>query len=119
MKRILVFTVALFLSLTLTGGISLKAEANSVNTDALTSNADIGPGYYMENGKLRTKRDTNPSQFLSEIKEGAIQGWKEYQVIPSITAAQAILESGWGDLNYLKTQIIFLVLKGNIMANML
>ena len=37
----------------------------------------------------------NQSHFLSAIKQGAMDGAKE-GVLPSITAAQAILESGWG-----------------------
>jgi len=43
-----------------------------------------------------TKSTTSQDQFLSEIKAGAISGWYKYQVLPSVTAAQAILESGWG-----------------------
>ncbi|MFR7864086.1 MAG: GBS Bsp-like repeat-containing protein, partial [Streptococcus salivarius] len=39
--------------------------------------------------------DQNQSYFLSAIKQGAMDGAKE-GVLPSITAAQAILESGWG-----------------------
>ena len=34
--------------------------------------------------------------FINQIKEGAIQNWHKYKVLPSITAAQACLESGWG-----------------------
>lgn len=34
--------------------------------------------------------------FLNSIHDGAINGWKQYGVLPSVTAAQAILESGWG-----------------------
>jgi len=34
--------------------------------------------------------------FLDSIKAGAIAGWKKYGILPSLTAAQAILESGWG-----------------------
>ena len=30
------------------------------------------------------------------MAKGAIEGWNEYGVLPSITVAQAILESGWG-----------------------
>lgn len=33
--------------------------------------------------------------FLNQIKQGCLDGW-EYGVLPSISAAQAILESGWG-----------------------
>ena len=34
--------------------------------------------------------------FIEKIKNCAIKGYKEYGVLPSITIAQAILESGWG-----------------------
>lgn len=34
--------------------------------------------------------------FLNSIKDAAINGWQQYGVLPSLTAAQAILESGWG-----------------------
>lgn len=39
---------------------------------------------------------TSNQQFLASIKQGAINGWKQYGVLPSVTAAQAIIESGWG-----------------------
>lgn len=40
----------------------------------------------------------NDSQknFISSVAKGAVDGWKKYGVLPSITIAQAILESGWG-----------------------
>lgn len=34
--------------------------------------------------------------FLDSIHDGAISTWKEYGVLPSLTASQAIIESGWG-----------------------
>ncbi len=34
--------------------------------------------------------------FLDDIKKGCIKGWLDYKILPSLTAAQAILESGWG-----------------------
>lgn len=33
--------------------------------------------------------------FLTKIKDGCLAGWKE-GILPSVSAAQAILESGWG-----------------------
>ncbi|WP_338324063.1 glycoside hydrolase family 73 protein, partial [Limosilactobacillus fermentum] len=39
---------------------------------------------------------TGNQAFLMIIKQAAIDGWKKYGVLPSVTAAQAILESGWG-----------------------
>lgn len=35
-------------------------------------------------------------EYLNSIKAGAIEGWYKYKITPSLTAAQAALESGWG-----------------------
>jgi peptidoglycan hydrolase-like protein with peptidoglycan-binding domain len=35
-------------------------------------------------------------EFINSIREGALKGGKDYGIIPSLTIAQAILESGWG-----------------------
>jgi flagellar protein FlgJ len=35
-------------------------------------------------------------QFIQEILPGALDGHKEYNILPSLTLAQAALESGWG-----------------------
>jgi peptidoglycan hydrolase-like protein with peptidoglycan-binding domain len=35
-------------------------------------------------------------EFINSIREGAVKGGKDYGIIPSLTIAQAILESGWG-----------------------
>lgn len=34
--------------------------------------------------------------FIESVAQGAINGWTKYGVLPSVTVAQAILESGWG-----------------------
>ncbi|HHJ9444211.1 TPA: glucosaminidase domain-containing protein [Streptococcus pyogenes] len=34
--------------------------------------------------------------FLDNIKQGCLDGWVKYKILPSLTAAQAILESGCG-----------------------
>lgn len=39
----------------------------------------------------------NKQQFINAIKNGAIEGYKKYKILPSLTMAQAILESGWGN----------------------
>lgn len=39
---------------------------------------------------------TIQSDFLNSVKQGALDGWKKYGVLPSLTGAQAALESGWG-----------------------
>lgn len=35
-------------------------------------------------------------EFVDKVSAGAIKSWEKYHVLPSITIAQAILESGWG-----------------------
>lgn len=35
-------------------------------------------------------------EFINSIKEGALKGQTEHNIVPSLTIAQAILESGWG-----------------------
>ena len=37
------------------------------------------------------------TKFIEEIKDEAIKNYKEYKILPSITIAQAILESSWGE----------------------
>lgn len=39
---------------------------------------------------------TNKASFFAKIKAGSIGSWTKYKVLPSLVAAQAILESGWG-----------------------
>lgn len=36
------------------------------------------------------------SEFVDSIKEGAIETYEKYGVLPSLTIAQAVMESGWG-----------------------
>jgi flagellum-specific peptidoglycan hydrolase FlgJ len=43
-----------------------------------------------------TSPDMSPEAFIKAAVPGAQQGWREYGVPPSVTIAQAILESGWG-----------------------
>lgn len=38
----------------------------------------------------------NPSTFLAAIKQGTIANHDVYKILPSVSAAQAILESNWG-----------------------
>lgn len=35
-------------------------------------------------------------EFINKLKDHTIQGWEEYKILPSLTIAQAILETGWG-----------------------
>lgn len=35
--------------------------------------------------------------FIMQISRGAVEGMRKYGILPSVTMAQAILESGWGE----------------------
>ncbi len=61
---------------------------------AVLTNSSVTTSSYQEADEL-SEINQNQSHFLSAIKQGAMDGAKE-GVLPSITAAQAILESGWG-----------------------
>lgn len=39
---------------------------------------------------------TNPEKFIKIMKPMAIDAWQRYKILPSLTIAQAALESGWG-----------------------
>ena len=67
--------------------------ADSSNIAVLT-NSSVTTSSHQEADDL-SEINQNQSHFLSAIKQGAMDGAKE-GVLPSITAAQAILESGWG-----------------------
>lgn len=69
--------------------------SNTYQTSAGAANAS-GAGQSATDG-LNT-RGLSQSQigFLESIHDGAISGWKNYGVLPSVTAAQAIIESAWG-----------------------
>jgi len=35
-------------------------------------------------------------EFIEKLRNHAIKGWHQYKILPSLTIAQAILETGWG-----------------------
>ena len=39
---------------------------------------------------------TSQQAFISKIKKGAIANYEKYGILPSVTIAQAVLESNWG-----------------------
>ncbi len=50
-------------------------------------------GNYINNSLVN---DSSKLKFIDDIYEVAIDNYKNYKVLPSITISQAILESGWG-----------------------
>lgn len=53
-----------------------------------TSNEEVYSNTYMDSEKMA---------FIETISDGAISNYNKYGILPSITMAQAILESGWGN----------------------
>lgn len=45
----------------------------------------------------RLNPDTKYMKFINSIKDSAIDNYENYNILPSITIAQAILESNWGE----------------------
>lgn len=45
---------------------------------------------------LHFSNNAAQQQFIQSVAPGAIEGWNKYRVLPSVTVAQAIVESGWG-----------------------
>lgn len=62
--------------------------ATAASTAQTNNNVDLNSLHFSNNSQSQ--------QFIESVAPGAIKGWSEYQVLPSVTVAQAILESGWG-----------------------
>lgn len=50
----------------------------------------------------KLKIDSPQMEFINSIKDGAFESYKKTGILPSITIAQAILESNWGNSNLVK-----------------
>lgn len=50
----------------------------------------------------KLKMESPQMLFINSIKEGAIESYRKTKILPSITIAQAILESNWGESNLAK-----------------
>ena len=64
---------------------AVQLKLNGVSQTAINSD-------YKNPGNLSGYR----LDFVNEIKDGAIETYNKYGVLPSLTLAQAILETGWG-----------------------
>lgn len=53
----------------------------------------IGDNYLHKN----LANDTNKLEFINEVADISYENYEKYNILPSITIAQAILESGWGE----------------------
>ncbi|KRN43270.1 SH3 domain-containing protein [Fructilactobacillus fructivorans] len=87
----------------------------NLKADVATPDNKIGPRYYDSSVDNNVNKNVQrPSQytnfnvsnntnlvsytqdFINKVTPGAIAGWKKYGVLPSVSIAQAIIESGWG-----------------------
>ncbi|MCH5380476.1 glucosaminidase domain-containing protein [Limosilactobacillus reuteri] len=79
---------------------------------ALVQNQTINLGYgdlaFDVQGQL-----TSNNAFIGSIVNGAIQGWTQHQILPSLTLAQAILESAWGKSTLASTYHNLFGIKGS------
>jgi flagellum-specific peptidoglycan hydrolase FlgJ len=72
-----------------------KLDFNNNEKDRTFKYIDDLKYYGITPSKLQI--DTKYTKFIDSIKEGAIENYKKYKILPSITIAQAILETGWGE----------------------
>ncbi|MEY8441159.1 LysM peptidoglycan-binding domain-containing protein [Lactobacillaceae bacterium 24-114] len=91
-------------SSTASSATTSEAPVSSVATpQAVTATASTTAAYaatsqnsQVDLSSLHFSNNANSQQFIQSVAQGAIDGWNQYKVLPSITVAQAILESGWG-----------------------
>ena len=80
--------------------ISEETGNDNINDSIEEENsADVNSGISNEKVvevNLNVNLDDDKIEFLNKISHGAIKSYEEYGILPSITIAQAILESGWG-----------------------
>lgn len=56
-------------------------------------------------------------KFIEQVKDGAIRGWEKYDILPSLTIAQACLESGFGTSELAKKGNNLFGIKGDYNGN--
>ncbi len=80
-------------------------EADNSASNVITGNdgksgsGSVGASLSLGSSSTRsvsTVANLSQQEFIDSIKDGAIESYKKYHVLPSLTIAQAILESGWG-----------------------
>lgn len=75
--------------------VAPQSTAASANTTAAYA-AQAPASSSVDLSSLHFSNNAHSQQFIQSVAQGAIDGWNQYHVLPSITVAQAILESGWG-----------------------
>ena len=70
-----------------------------IGNDGKSGSGSVGTSLSLGSSSTRsvsTVANLSQQEFIDSIKDGAIECYKKYHVLPSLTIAQAILESGWG-----------------------
>lgn len=78
---------------------SQTKSTTSSKKSQVQKNTQKGPGYYdiQKMSPFSYSRAVTYTQtFINSVATGAINGWKKYRILPSVSIAQAIVESGWG-----------------------
>ena len=76
--------------------LAQSAEAKQAAPKAVSAVATSQENSTTDLSALHFSNNASQQAFIQSVAPGAIQGWNEYKVLPSITVAQAIVESGWG-----------------------
>ena len=72
------------------------ASAAAVTAMAMAATTASQQNNGVDVASLHFSNNARSQAFIQSVAPGAIAGWNKYGVLPSITVAQAILESGWG-----------------------
>ena len=75
---------------------SSSATSQPASANTVAAYAAQSPASSVDLGSLHFSNNAHSQQFIESVAQGAVDGWTQYHVLPSITVAQAILESGWG-----------------------
>ena len=73
-----------------------STSVSAATTMAMAATTAPQQGNGVDVASLHFSNNAHSQNFIQSVAPGAIAGWNKYQVLPSITVAQAILESGWG-----------------------
>ncbi|AVK64791.1 cell wall hydrolase [Lactobacillus sp. CBA3606] len=80
---------------TVTSAAPVRAESVANSAAMAIEPEDMTVGSAADEAVAPAMNDYQQT-FFNQIKAGALEGWRKYGVLPSITAAQAIIESDWG-----------------------
>lgn len=74
-----------------------SATPQTNTTAAYAAQTDTEQSQGVDLNSMHFSNNAHSQQFIESVAPGAISGWNKYGILPSVTVAQAILESGWGN----------------------